>query len=95
MAMKGLAFIYDRGGTAKQADNYSREDAKPEGIVIAESNGFKWEYHKEIKSGANLARREILLKILDRVAAGEIQAIIIEDLDRLARPNGSGTYNGR
>jgi DNA invertase Pin-like site-specific DNA recombinase len=84
---KGLAAIYDRGSTAKQADNYSRGDAKREGIAIAESNGFKWEYHKEIKSGANLARRETLLKILDRIAAGEVQAIIVQDLDRLARPD--------
>ncbi len=85
--MSKLAAIYDRGSTLKQKENYSRGDAKREGIAIAGRNGLSWEYHKEIKSGANLARRGILLNILDRVASGEIQAIIVQDLDRLARPD--------
>jgi DNA invertase Pin-like site-specific DNA recombinase len=85
--INGLAAIYDRGSTLRQKDNYSRGDARREGIMIADRNGFKWEYHKEIKSGANLARREVLLKILDRIASGQIQAIIVQDLDRLARPD--------
>lgn len=84
---KPLAAIYDRGSTKGQEDNYSRGDAKREGIAIAGRNGLAWEYHKEIKSGANLARREVLLNILDRIASGEIQAIIVQDLDRLARPD--------
>lgn len=87
MTTKPLAAIYDRGSDPKQKNNHSRGDAKREGIAIAERNGFDWEYHKEIKSGANLARRGILLKILDRVAADEIKAIIVQDLDRLARPD--------
>jgi DNA invertase Pin-like site-specific DNA recombinase len=87
MTTKLLAAIYDRGSTPGQKDNHSRGDAKREGIAIAERNGFDWEYHKEIKSGANLARREVLLRILDGVAAGEIKAIIVQDLDRLARPD--------
>lgn len=86
------AAIYDRGSTLQQKDNYSRGDAKREGIAIAERNGFEWEYHKEIKSGANLARREVLLKILDRVASGEIGAIICQDLDRLARPDEAADF---
>lgn len=86
------AAIYDRGSTKGQEDNYSRANAKREGIAIAERNGFEWEYHKEIKSGSNLARREVLLKILDRVANGEIQAIIVQDLDRLARPDEAADF---
>jgi site-specific DNA recombinase len=81
------AVIYDRGSTLRQKDNYSRGDAKREGIAIAGRNGLEWEYLKEIKSGGSLARREVLLNILDRITKGELQAIIVQDLDRLARPD--------
>lgn len=92
MKTKPLAAIYDRGSTKGQEDNYSRANAKREGIAIAEHNGFNWEYHKEIKSGANLARREVLLSILDRITKGEIQAIIVQKLDRLARPDEAADF---
>ncbi len=90
--MKKLAVIYDRGSDRKQADNYSRKDAKAEGIRIAETHGFAWEYHKEIGSGATLAKRPVMLSILDRIAEGEVQAIICQELDRLARPEERSTY---
>ena len=90
--MKKLAIIYDRGSDRKQADNYSRKDAKQEGIRIAERYGFEWEYHKEIGSGATLAKRPVMLSILDRIEEGEVQGIICQELDRLARPEERSTY---
>lgn len=90
--MKKLAIIYDRGSDRKQADNYSRKDAKQEGIRIAEQYGFEWEYHKEIGSGATLVKRPVMLSILDRITEGEVRAIICQDLDRLARPEERSTY---
>lgn len=90
---KPLAIIYDRGSTQRQADNYSRVDAKSGGIRIAESNGFRWEYVKEIGSGTTLTGRPEMVKILDRIAAGEVQAIIVQELDRLARPEEAVVYS--
>lgn len=86
------AVIYDRGSTLKQKDNYSRVNAREGGIRIAEQNGFTWEYIKEIGSGTTLTGRLELMRILDRIAAGEIQAIIVQDLDRLARPEEAVVY---
>lgn len=86
------AVIYDRASTKKQKDNYSRVNAHEVGIRIAEQNGFTWEYVKEIGSGTTLTGRPELIKILDRMAAGEIQAIIVQDLDRLARPEEAVVY---
>lgn len=87
------AIIYDRGSTKKQADNYSRVNAREVGIRIAEQNGFSWEYVKEIGTGTTLTGRPEMMKILDRIAAGEIQVIIVQDLDRLARPEDAVVYN--
>lgn len=87
-----LAVIYDRASTMKQKDNFSRIDAREEGIRIAQRFGFEWEYQKEIGSGATLAGRSIMLSILDRIAAGEVHAIICQDLDRLARPEERSSY---
>lgn len=86
------AVIYDRASTKKQKDNYSRVNAHEVGIRIAEQNGFTWEYIKEIGSGTTLTGRPEMMKILDRIAAGEIQAIIVQDLDRLARPEEAVVY---
>jgi site-specific DNA recombinase len=90
--MKQTAVIYDRASLHKQEDNYSRADAKSEGIRIAEANGFEWEYEKEIGSGATLTGRPVMMSILDRIATGEIHAIVCQDLDRLARPEERATY---
>lgn len=86
------AIIYDRASTKMQQDNWSRENAREVGIRIAEQNGFTWEYVKEIGSGTTLTGRPKMMSILDRVAAGEVQAIIVQDLDRLARPVERATY---
>ena len=86
------AIIYDRASTKMQQDNWSRENAKEVGIRIAEQNGFTWEYVKEIGSGTTLTGRPKMMSILDRVAAGEVQAIIVQDLDRLARPVERATF---
>lgn len=86
------AIIYDRASTNNQKDNYSRVNAYEVGVRIAEQNGFTWEYIKEIGSGTTLTGRPELMKILDRVAAGEIQVIIVQDLDRLARPEEAVIY---
>lgn len=86
------AVIYDRASTKNQKDNYSRVNAHEVGIMIAEQNGFTWEYIKEIGSGTTLTGRPEMMRILDRIAAGEIQAIIVQDLDRLARPEEAVVY---
>lgn len=86
------AIIYDRASTKMQQDNWSRENAREVGIRIAEQNGFSWEYVKEIGSGTTLTGRPKMMTILDRVAAGEVQVVIVQDLDRLARPVERATY---
>ncbi len=86
------AIIYDRASTTSQKDNFSRKNAREEGIKIAEQNGLSWEYVKEIGSGTTLTGRPKMLKILDRIAAGEVQAIIVQELDRLARPEDAVVY---
>jgi DNA invertase Pin-like site-specific DNA recombinase len=90
---KGLALIYDRASTHNQKDNYSRVNAREMGIRIAEQNGFSWEYIKEIGSGTTLTGRPAMMQILDRIAAGEVQAIIVQELDRLARPEDAIVYS--
>lgn len=87
------AIIYDRASTKNQKDNYSRVNAREVGIRIAEQNGFTWEYVKEIGSGTTLTGRPEMMKILDRIAAGEIQVLIVQDLDRLARPEEAVVYS--
>ncbi len=86
------AIIYDRANTKLQKDNYSRVNAYEVGIRIAEQNGFTWEYIKEIGSGTTLTGRPEMMRILDRIAAGEIQVIIVQDLDRLASPTERAIY---
>ncbi len=86
------AMVYDRASTQGQKDNYSRVNAHDVGIRIAEQNGFTWEYIKEIGSDTTLTGRPEMMKILDRIAAGEIQALIVQDLDRLARPEEAVVY---
>ncbi len=80
------AIIYDRASTHLQEDNYSRINAETEGVRIAEQHGYTWEYVKEIGSGTTLSGRPKMMKILDRIAGGEIQRVIVQELDRLARP---------
>ena len=87
------AVIYDRGSTINQKDNWSRVHAKKHGIRIAEQNGYTYEYLKEIGSGTTLVNRPEMLRILDRIAASEIQVIIVQDLDRLARPTDRSVYD--
>ncbi|NJN96556.1 MAG: recombinase family protein [Anaerolineales bacterium] len=67
-------------------------NAREVGIRVAEQNNFTWEYIKEIGSGTTLTGRPEMMKILDRIAAGEIQVIIVQDLDRLARPEEAVVY---
>ncbi len=86
------AVIYDRASTKNQEDNFSRVNAREVGIRIAEQNGFTWEYVKEIGSGTTLTGRPEMMKILDRIAGGEIQVIIVQELDRLARPEDGVIY---
>ncbi len=86
------AIIYDRASTKMQKDNYSRVNAREVGIRIAEQNGFTWEYVKEIGSGTTLTGRPEMMRILDRIAAKEVQALIVQDLDRLARPEEAIVY---
>lgn len=85
--------IYDRASTKNQKDNYSRVNAREVGIKVAEQYCSTWEYIKEIGSGTTLTGRPELMKILDRIAAGEIQVIIVQDLDRLARPEEAVVYS--
>ena len=87
-----LAIIYDRASTQLQQDNFSRVNAKTEGIKIAEREGFTWEYVKEIGSGTTLTGRPKMMRILDRIAAGEVQVLIVQELDRLARPEEAVIY---
>jgi DNA invertase Pin-like site-specific DNA recombinase len=86
------AIIYDRASTEGQKDNFSRVNAREVGIRIAEQNGYTWEYVKEIGSGTTLSGRPKMLAILDRIAAGEVQRVIVQDLDRLARPIERAVY---
>lgn len=87
------AIIYDRASTHLQEDNYSRINAREVGIRIAEQHGWTWEYIKEIGSGTTLAGRPKMMKILDRIAAGEVQRVIVQELDRLARPVERAVYD--
>lgn len=87
------AIIYDRASTNHQKDNFSRVNAREVGIRIAEQHGFEWEYVKEVGSGTTLTGRPKMMRILDRIAAGEIQVIIVQELDRLARPEEALVYN--
>lgn len=87
------AVIYDRASTKKQKDNFSRVNAHDEGIKIAEREGYTYEYVQEIGSGTTLTGRPEMMKILDRIAAGEIQVLIVQDLDRLARPEEAVVYS--
>ncbi len=86
------AIIYDRASTILQKDNWSRVDAEKVGIRIAEQHGYEWEYIQEIGSGTTLTGRPKMLAVLDRIAAGEVQVIIVQDLDRLARPTERAVY---
>lgn len=81
-----LGIIYDRGSTVGQGTNYSRGDAKETGIQIAQQNGLRWEYYQELKSAKTLEQREVILYILDKIADSEAQGLIVQELDRLARP---------
>ncbi|GAB4437544.1 MAG: hypothetical protein Kow0031_19390 [Anaerolineae bacterium] len=87
------AIIYDRASTILQKDNFSRVNAREVGIRIAEQHGYTWEYVKEIGSGTTLTGRPEMMKILDRIEAGEVQALIVQELDRLARPEESVVYS--
>ncbi len=87
------SIIYDRASTLNQRDNFSRVNAREVGIRIAEQNGFSWEYLKEIGSGTTLTGRPEMMRILDRIAAGEVQALIVQELDRLARPEDAVIYD--
>lgn len=86
------AIIYDRASTHMQEDNYSRVNAREVGIRIAEQHGYSWEYVKEIGSGTTLTGRPKMMHILDRIAAGEVQRVIVQELDRLARPVERAVY---
>ena len=79
-----LAVVYDRASTARQRDNYSRDDAArlPR---LAEARGWPWELRQEIKSGEDLVNRPVMRGILQDVADGRIRAIIVQHLDRLSR----------
>lgn len=79
------AVIYDRASTAKQKDNWSRDDALRIGAKLAEINGFEWELRQEIKSGESLVNRPVMQSVLADIEAGRIQAIICQDLIRLSR----------
>lgn len=83
------AVIYDRASTAKQKDNWSRDDALRIGAQLAEANGFEWELRQEIKSGESLVNRPVMQSILADIEAGKIQAIICQDLIRLTRDEDS------
>lgn len=86
MTPKKHAAIYDRGSTQNQKENWSRADAQQAGPELAERYGYTWELRQEIKSGKGLADRPVMMQLLEDIRAGEVQAVICQDIDRLGRP---------
>lgn len=83
--MKQKAVIYDRASSEGQRDNWSRKDAKDIGTELAKKNGFTCELREEVKSGEELVNRPVLKKILEEIEAGQLQAVICQNLSRLSR----------
>jgi site-specific DNA recombinase len=83
--MSKHAVIYDRASTIGQADNWSRQDAQRVGADLAEKHGYTWELRQEVRSGERLENRLVMLGILDDIADGAVQAIIVQDFTRLSR----------
>lgn len=82
---KATAFIYCRVSTKKQADSGNLERQEERLLAYAYHNHFEVKgVFKEIASGINENRKQ-LLKMLDAIRAKEVQYVIIEYKDRLAR----------
>ncbi|MBN1992860.1 MAG: recombinase family protein [Anaerolineae bacterium] len=80
------AIIYDRASSEGQRDNWSRQDALSVGPELAQKHGFDvWETRQEVKSGEELANRPVMKGILEEIEAGEVQAIICQNISRLSR----------
>ncbi len=79
------AIIYDRASSEGQRDNFSRYDAKTTGFELAAKFGYTAELRQEIKSGESITNRPVLQSILDDVAAGKCQAVIVQNISRLSR----------
>ena len=79
---KPKVILYARVSTKKQKDYLENQIAKLEKFV--KSQGWDYEIISEIASGVNENRRG-LKKLLNKVKKGEVEKVIIEYPDRLAR----------
>ena len=85
-----LALCYVRVSTVDQAENGASLDAQATLLVeAAERKGFRVEIvREEGKSGKSLKGRPALAEALERLDAGQAQALYAQRLDRLSRSVG-------
>ena len=81
----GLAVLYDRASTARQQDNWSRDDAKRFLDKVVAEHGYEGEIRQEIKSGENLTDRPVMKQLLEEIADGKVAALVCQDFTRLSR----------
>ncbi len=74
--------LYARVSTRKQEAYLQNQIARLE--AWAKGQGLRYEVVAEVASGVNEKRRG-LLKVLNRVKRGEVEAVVVEYEDRLAR----------
>lgn len=79
---KPKVILYARVSTKKQEDYLKNQIARLE--EFAKSKGWNYEVISEIASGVNENRRG-LRKLLNKVKRGEVEKVVIEYPDRLAR----------
>ncbi len=84
MSSERIAIIYDRASSSGQKDNFARADAARL-FRLAQEHGLAWELQQEIKSGEEIANRPVMRAILDKIAAGHVAALIVQDFTRLSR----------
>lgn len=81
-----LALVYDRASRDLQKDNWSRKDAQTIGPELAKKAGFnRVEILEEVESGESLLNRPVMKDILERCAAGQVGAIVVQNFSRLTR----------
>lgn len=82
---KGLALLYARVSTNKQAEGGHSLDSQSQLLVTkAEQEGYQVELVLEEGSGRRVNRPK-LNEALERLDRGEAQALLVVDIDRLAR----------
>ncbi|MDI3540855.1 MAG: putative resolvase [Thermosediminibacterales bacterium] len=79
---KPKVVLYARVSTKKQEEYFENQIKRLE--EYAKSQGWQYEVISEIASGVNENRRG-LLKLLNKIKRGEVEKVVVEYPDRLAR----------